>query len=271
MTIIIVGFAKEQIRIIAESRGILRVRGERLVTSNKWSRFQEEVVVPEECNMSEIGAKFEGGILRITMPKKNPIEQQSNTTTLHEEPPTSSDVTTPNVVKQPKSEQEAKLQDEMASKPQAQTRSNYPYPPFPVFRKRDNKPELQQIANVIPPPPLIDFKPSQNNLDNKQVPHHAKEKFTEDHNDILDSNKRGESKGTTQTSRIKQNQDHEMYDDALGESDKTSKFGGDHNTRLMKTQFNEDGQLLMNMGAAVLVIVALGTYISYSFGFGDSF
>ncbi|GAB4836201.1 hypothetical protein Ancab_001115 [Ancistrocladus abbreviatus] len=72
------GFMKEQLRIVTEaSRGALRVRGERLVAGNKWSRFQEEIPVPEDCDMKEIHAKFEGGILRITMPKKSVPETQS--------------------------------------------------------------------------------------------------------------------------------------------------------------------------------------------------
>ncbi|GAB4855205.1 hypothetical protein Ancab_023831 [Ancistrocladus abbreviatus] len=68
------GFMKEQLRILADSRGILRIRGERLVAGNKRSRFQEEIQVPEDCTINEIRAKFERGILRVTMPKK-PVPQ----------------------------------------------------------------------------------------------------------------------------------------------------------------------------------------------------
>nr|XP_043616972.1 inactive protein RESTRICTED TEV MOVEMENT 2-like [Erigeron canadensis] len=64
------GFIKEYIRVTTEDMNIVRVRGERLVTENKWSRFQEDYKVPENCEMRDIRARFDGGILTITMPRK---------------------------------------------------------------------------------------------------------------------------------------------------------------------------------------------------------
>nr|KAJ0227563.1 hypothetical protein LSAT_V11C100010500 [Lactuca sativa] len=64
------GFRKEFIKVTIENPNILRIRGECLVSGNKWNRFQEYFTVPETCEKSKICAKFDGGILSITMPKK---------------------------------------------------------------------------------------------------------------------------------------------------------------------------------------------------------
>ncbi|KAI3824449.1 hypothetical protein L1987_05909 [Smallanthus sonchifolius] len=64
------GFQKEYIKVTTEDLNIVRVRGERLIADNKWSRFQEDYRVPENCEMRGIKAKFDGGILTVTMPRK---------------------------------------------------------------------------------------------------------------------------------------------------------------------------------------------------------
>ncbi|KAL7618121.1 hypothetical protein Lser_V15G03307 [Lactuca serriola] len=64
------GFQKEYIKVTTEDVNTVRVRGERLVADNKWSRFLENFQVPENCDMTGIRARFDGGILTITMPRK---------------------------------------------------------------------------------------------------------------------------------------------------------------------------------------------------------
>nr|GEV08391.1 inactive protein restricted TEV movement 2-like [Tanacetum cinerariifolium] len=64
------GFRKGFLKVTTEDPNILQVRGERLLVGNKWNRFHEYFKVPNTCKMSEIRAKFNGGILTITMPKK---------------------------------------------------------------------------------------------------------------------------------------------------------------------------------------------------------
>lgn len=253
-----VGFVKDQIRIIAESRGILRVRGERFLCSNKWSRFQEEVVVPEDCNMSEIRAKFEGGILQITMPKKvtpmdqkHPFEEQSSKIT---EPPRSS-VRSPNEQPKPQGFQEA----EPSSKPPALPAVSHA-PTNPPFLLPPRQPQNLHSSPMKPPPSVL-----QNNEDN--VSQHFP-----DYNNI-DSSK--ESNKGMPTSLIKENEpkkvgpkkDEDVYADAFDQEqsskydlNKIDKFGHPLLKRL-----DENRQLLMNMGVAVLVIVALGAHIVYSF------
>ena len=66
------GFMKENIRVSTEGKNTVRVRGERFVAGNKWNRFQEDFQAPDDSNMRGIHAKFENGILTITMPCKMP-------------------------------------------------------------------------------------------------------------------------------------------------------------------------------------------------------
>lgn len=60
---------KEQLKAETD-RNIVRVRGERLVAGNKWNRFREEFQIRENCETKWIHAKFQGGILTITLPRK---------------------------------------------------------------------------------------------------------------------------------------------------------------------------------------------------------
>ncbi|RZR85352.1 hypothetical protein BHM03_00012314 [Ensete ventricosum] len=44
------------------------ISGERPVADNRWTRFLKELQVPDYCNVSEIKAKFEDGLLYIIKP-----------------------------------------------------------------------------------------------------------------------------------------------------------------------------------------------------------
>ncbi|XP_021773388.1 inactive protein RESTRICTED TEV MOVEMENT 2-like [Chenopodium quinoa] len=259
------GFAKEQIRIVAESSGILRVRGERLVTSNRWSRFQEEVVVPKDCNMSEIRAKFEAGILTITMPKKTttitketPVEKQPNASATFQEPPTS--VPHPRLQQNP----QPQLQDESSSKPTMPTVVEKP----PAARKSVSPPsampgkgedfnpqhKIQQEANVpshVNPP--IDLKQYSNNQGstNQQISDYVKSKVTNDHKEMREKYKEA---------NYEEQEKHEKFVDAL-DQEKENFHEMDKNHGNDDGKIETKGQLLMNMGVAILVIVALGTQI----------
>jgi hypothetical protein len=53
---------------LVRSHGLVVVRGERAVAGNRWSRFRLEFRVPDGCDVKGIHAKFEGGVVRVTMP-----------------------------------------------------------------------------------------------------------------------------------------------------------------------------------------------------------
>ncbi|XP_021759685.1 inactive protein RESTRICTED TEV MOVEMENT 2-like [Chenopodium quinoa] len=264
------GFAKEQIRIVAESSGILRVRGERLVTSNRWSRFQEEAMVPKDCNMSDIRAKFEGGILTITMPKKTttinketPVEKQPNTRATFQEPPTTSSVPNPSLQQNP----QPQFQDESSSKPTMPTtvektptvRKGVSPPSSIPGKGEDINPQrkIQQEANVPHVKPPIDLKQSPNNQGstNQQISDYIKSKVTKDHKEMNEKYKAANSQVQEK---------HEKYVDAL-DLDKMNFHEMDKNYGNDDGKSDTKGQLLINMGVAILVMVALGTQIYYSF------
>ncbi|CAL9116074.1 unnamed protein product [Musa textilis] len=62
------GFKKEHIRIQINDFGRLKISGERPVADDLWSRFLKQLQVPDYCNVSEIKAKFEDGLLYIIKP-----------------------------------------------------------------------------------------------------------------------------------------------------------------------------------------------------------
>ncbi|XP_009394271.2 inactive protein RESTRICTED TEV MOVEMENT 2 [Musa acuminata AAA Group] len=62
------GFKKEDIKIQINDYGQLKISGQRPLADNRWSRFLKELKVPDYCNVSEIKAKFEDGLLYIIKP-----------------------------------------------------------------------------------------------------------------------------------------------------------------------------------------------------------
>ncbi|KAF3326692.1 inactive protein RESTRICTED TEV MOVEMENT 2-like protein [Carex littledalei] len=63
------GFKKEQIKVLIDNSGNLRVNGEHPLGENKWIRFRKDFQTTENCNRAEIRAKFENGRVYITLPK----------------------------------------------------------------------------------------------------------------------------------------------------------------------------------------------------------
>ncbi|PKA50908.1 22.0 kDa heat shock protein [Apostasia shenzhenica] len=66
------GFTKDQLKVQIDNTGNLRTSGERPLqdgAGGRWSRFQTEHRVPERCDLRGIRARFDDGILYITLPK----------------------------------------------------------------------------------------------------------------------------------------------------------------------------------------------------------
>jgi Hsp20/alpha crystallin family len=79
MKLVIAGFRKEQIKVMIDNIGKLRVTGERPVGENKRIRFRKEFQTPENCNRTNIRAKFENGKVTVTLPKIV-VDQPTQTT-----------------------------------------------------------------------------------------------------------------------------------------------------------------------------------------------
>ncbi|XP_074310102.1 uncharacterized protein LOC141645811 [Silene latifolia] len=247
------GFVKEQIRIIAESKGILRVHGERLVEGNKWSRFQEEVVVPEGCNLSEIRAKFEDGTLRIIMPNKN-LKVENNQHTVEKEvnkirdPPASSAT--------PSSFMHQKPQEPKVNLPSTPTLPNNNAEKSPITA---NVPQHLGPLNNVSEPQHKELHDA-TNIDSKKVTH---EEISTNLNKNNEINKQKYKMNDGVGDRKKDN-----IVDKINESQGFSNLKNLAKGHIPR-RLDEDRQLLMNMGAAILVIMALGASITYSLGLGD--
>jgi len=63
------GYKKGHVRVqMVHSHRLLIVRGERPVDGNRWSRFRIELRIPDGCDAKAIHAKFDNGVVRVTMP-----------------------------------------------------------------------------------------------------------------------------------------------------------------------------------------------------------
>ncbi|KAJ1295464.1 hypothetical protein BS78_01G226500 [Paspalum vaginatum] len=74
------GYKKEHIRVqILHSQRRLIVRGERPAGGDRWRRFRLELRVPDGCDAKAIHARFENGVVRVTMPGVAPEPVQVET------------------------------------------------------------------------------------------------------------------------------------------------------------------------------------------------
>ncbi|KAK3011984.1 hypothetical protein RJ639_011188 [Escallonia herrerae] len=219
LSVFLPGFAKENLRVTTEGQNTVRVRGERPVAGNRWSRFQEDFQAPENCNMSGVRAKFESGILIITMPRKTTDTQVAPKVDAKTEPPS-----TPYVGAGTTTDHQ-----------------NIPSKPEPQKGKEETL--VAATPGTGPPKQKDEKKPSGSETKEKAI-------------------KKTEGRESTR---------HEKGRDFEAKAKETTS-GGYEGESSKKTVngipcgANEERQLMVNIGAAVLVIVALGAYVGYTFG-----
>ncbi|XP_011087397.2 uncharacterized protein LOC105168899 isoform X2 [Sesamum indicum] len=201
------GFVKEQIRVSAEGRNVIRARGERPVAGNKWSRFQAAFQVPEDGEMSSIRARFHGQKLTITVPKSS--------------------------VKKPQ---------EAPDDPQRTTKVDTREQPIPQKGLQGNDPQAAGCASQLATVQGAGDASSERT----SIP-----TLKEDANAVAHD----------KLTRKNMERSKELLETDCGSS------VIDNYKKAVKGVFelNEERQLLVNMGAAVLVVVALGAYVAYKF------
>lgn len=268
-----VGFIKEQIKVSTEGRNTIRVRGERLVAGNKWSRFLEDYQVPDNSEMNSVRARFQGGVLSITVPKTIPNRPQETIL-----PRMSTDAKTE---KQP---QPQKIQDQVTppvvtSQP---THEKISAPQKVIdATKQGILGEAQKVKDIITPLGLVPQRAEGregNELKEKNVVaegvkdlirkmdeagQHLKGSKQLPKYDAAENIKQAKS-GPTSTGKdkaSKQTETNQSSPGALTMEKYTNAVKG-------LTDINEDRQLLVNMGVGVLVIMALSAYVAYSFAAG---
>ncbi|XP_073288418.1 uncharacterized protein [Primulina huaijiensis] len=267
LVIYLPGFMKEQIKVSTEGRNIIRVRGERLVAGNKWSRFLEDFKIPENCEMNSVRAKHQGANLTITVPKKN-VEKgtKSPKKTLETFSPktTAIDTTlqkgqdkvlpqnsTPRgTIELPdeKNRRQQKILDDERDKNSITPVSNDQNVVLQdIELTEDHVPSNRHQAIV----PTITVDKERKNLEQieelPQVENIEKKKFDKD--EAVGASKDRESKGKQKIHS--------------SEGDYSAFKMGNYKKKVKAlTELNEERQLLVNMGVAVLVIVALSAYVT---------
>ncbi|KAI3419924.1 SHSP domain-containing protein [Psidium guajava] len=313
------GFVKEQIKVTYdERRRTMKVRGERPLGTNKFSRFSKDFRVPENCKPGEIRGKLERGTLVLTLPKKTitqvPPEEapppqvrtqkQSLSTEREPKSPKVGQQNVPPVttssgdIRKTKSDDkvvavakeavdQAKHQKGQEEAPPKATSSKASDPtPRNASRKgaasyvMSNRTaygvgeDLGVGAKEKGDRPTDESRTTEKTEDQQQTPHDKGNKSSPQKNEEDDAQRNG----TIEVSR-KNNTGARLDDDDTQKFSIPKAISGrkaietenlvgaaKRAVKGMTTGLNEDRQLIVNVGVAIVVIVALGAYLSYKYG-----
>ncbi|KAI7724410.1 hypothetical protein M8C21_016861 [Ambrosia artemisiifolia] len=284
------GFQKEYIKVTTENLNIVRVRGERLVAENKWSRFQEDYRVPENCEMRGIRAKFDGGILTITMPRKvvnAPLPTTTTTTTTTRAP------VAPKTIEQPRMPKE-EPKEKKPDKPQTSRLEDNALPPTPKptsssatterpwkpkaepKETKPDKPLTSRLEDRTLPPqpkptsssaPTKQPRPSKPASEAKEVAGFTPRSLPRDRFEHVEKPAVGAKadfpKGKETTLKEETKRDVEG---SKGQLNNSGVVNGGLQGLVARRGITEDRKLLVNVGVGVLMIVALGVHVSYTMG-----
>ncbi|PIM97210.1 hypothetical protein CDL12_30322 [Handroanthus impetiginosus] len=218
---------KEQIRVATEYQNIISVRGERLIAGNKWSGFLEDFQVPEDSEMNSVCARFQGGILHITIQKKSVVHKPQHTTLL----PKPSSFDTPNQSNPPRGHAEV--------------------PPPVVADGKNLEPQKRSFMET---PKVVEKRNELNErVTQKEEKKMGKSKELPEDETPARKDKESRRKQRIQTSHTE-----------------NGAFATERYKKDVKgiAERNEERQLLVNMGVAVLIIVAISAYATYKITLG---
>ncbi|XP_060218236.1 inactive protein RESTRICTED TEV MOVEMENT 2 [Lycium barbarum] len=282
LLIFLPGFFKESLRVSTEGKNTVRVRGEQFVEGNKWNRFQEDYQAPENCNMRGIHAKFENGILIITMPCKMPkqlLDEHTKQPPLTTPPPPHKDDDVPPKTSYPPIETPRKP---TPLKPTAQLPKPQNADKDQVSRVQEKQREEEKIFDD----PLKSAETSKSQKGDEIIDFPALGKTpvgktsgerekTKDEKKILEGGKKVAEKSKELIGEIQEKVEQKGPKEKQSASNlaagTSSYHGSEFSIDNLKKSFlgqNEERQLLVNAGAAVLVIMALGAYVYHSIGSG---
>ncbi|CAK9143060.1 unnamed protein product [Ilex paraguariensis] len=308
------GFMKNQIKVTTEGRNIVRVSGERLIAGNKWNSFVQDFQVPEYCNIRGIRAKFEVGILTVTMPKKSTsipqpqVDPKVEGKTTQEVPPTPKDPKIQEDIppKPSSSTTETKNQMDAANEPKSQKGiaeiiPKYSVPPLSRSQKirSDREPEKGQGEQPPARPTTSGTNTDkQKNIDRDDQSRERKETTeTTGVKEMMRSSEKGKEplkpenevkpiserekqvgdgsgsgykeEGVKHISKTKAEETTKVTDSGAGAGAVAGARGYNLESKVVKglvKELDEERQLMVNVGVAVLVIVALGAYVYFTYG-----
>ncbi|KAK3228607.1 hypothetical protein Dsin_000488 [Dipteronia sinensis] len=283
LTVHLPDFTKEQIKItcVKFSR-MVRVHGDRKVANNKWCRFNETFQIPVNCQIDKIHAKWHNESLIVTMPKENitPIAPKEELKTPKVKEPTntaqqplpskqgdaattgsgiserqnekksSAIISPPNATPSIHGENQtdgkrvvdAHQKDEKDTRPQKGTEETSQK--LSSISNTSTKQKTDDDKTLVPKPNKLDEHKEKSEDKIKEIP----PKLKQPENVVM-----GTKSTTTEKKEGKKGKTEE----------KKSNIAADALKAVMEQ--TEERRLIINMGVAVLVIVALGAYVSYSF------
>lgn len=274
---------REQIKVSTEGQNTIRVRGERLVAGNKWNRFQEDYQVPENGEMNSVRAKFQGGILTMTIPKVKVVKtddsdgfRKQTTPQKGQEKEVSTSKATDEKGRDPQKEQG---EDGDLKRPITQTGQGA-FPAVGASRPMEEK--ILEPEKTTPSDPKKEhdqdgdqrgrsFTPlKKTHAKNEGLKSKEKQSASERPHDVRKNtvdNKELPDVGTASRTEIEKDRARDILEK---NADKKELYEASTKEKYKKkvkglSELNEERQLLVNMGASMLVIVALTAYVTYGF------
>ncbi|KAI6676680.1 hypothetical protein NL676_037476 [Syzygium grande] len=251
------GFVKEQIRVTYNERPrTVKVRGECPLGPDKFSRFGKEFCVPENCKPGEIRGKFEHGTIVLTLPKKTvtqvpPKEAPPQVRTQKQSLSTEKEPKYPKNASRVKPKEAASnaISDRAAYRVDeglgigAKEKGDRPADESQIIEKPRDQQTSYDMGN----------KTSSQNEDNTQKNGEIEVSKKNNNEARLDDDaqKLGIPKAILGKKVIE-------TEDLVGAVKRA--------VRGLTPGSNEDRQLVVNMGVAIVVNVALGAYLSYKYG-----
>lgn len=258
MVFLDVGFMKEQLRVSTEGRNTIRVRGERLLAGNKWSRFLEDYEVPENSDMNSVRAKFHEGALTITIPKK--IVDK-----IHDFAPGKKGAKASHVEKQEPAHDDRRKESSPSTQSQTETwRAEHEKK---SVAKEERKPER---SNESGEEEKIKSRRDDGAAAIKEKGKESKrEEVTESsraEHRAMEKGKEGKIKEATE-SRQTEHRVKEKVDEGKKKVVESGQAAHEALAKAMKgvSELSEERRLMVNIGAAVLVIAAFSAYVTYKF------
>lgn len=316
------GFVKEQIKVTYNERPrTVKVRGERPLGTNKFSRFSKDFSVPENCKPGEIRGKFERGTLVLTLPKKTitqvPPEEappprvrtqkQSLSTEREPKSPKVGQQNVPPVTTSSGDIGKTKSDDKVVAGAkeavdQAKHQKGQEDAPPKATSSKASDPTPRNASRIEPQGaasnvmsdraaygvgeglgvgakekgdrPTDESQTTKKPEDQQQTPHDKGNKSSPQKNEEDDAQRNG----VIEVSR-KNNTGAGLHDDDTQKLSIPKAIAGKkvietenmvgaakRAVKGLTTGWNEDRQLVVNVGVAIVVIVALGAYLSYKYG-----
>ncbi|KAK0591872.1 hypothetical protein LWI29_009537 [Acer saccharum] len=238
------GFVNEQIRTkIIETSGWIKIQGQRPLAGGRWSSFNQNYSIPNGSDSTKINTRFELGILTVVIPKKKPA---LITTTDIIQPKTSTTTTTTTT-----------QSDQTHSTTQKVDEDDHD-------KKSDRGSKEKIITETEPIPDDDHKKPKESEKPHKHE--HDDEKVVKNNTigappplQVIEKDK---SSGGEIFNPKEENHDHHHLIADKSKDHMKHKSVVDEKETAVKQQMSDQGQALLNLFVAVIVLMGLGVQIS---------